>query len=62
MTKAEIAQRPRSLGLKTTKRTKAELIQEIQVAEGNFPCYGTADDYCDQFDCLWREDCLGKGR
>lgn len=50
------------MGLETTGRTKAELIQEIQAAEGNFPCFGTAEDFCDQYECLWREDCLGKAR
>lgn len=38
---------------------KLELIRAIQKAEGNFDCYGTAaSGYCDQPNCLWREDCL----
>jgi len=46
-------------GLKDTfGLSKAELIRRIQVAEGNFDCFGTATDYCDQFQCCFREDCL----
>lgn len=59
MTKAEIVRRARALGIKTSRLRKAELIRAIQVAEGNFPCFGTADGFCDRYDCLWREDCLG---
>ena len=42
----------------TNKLPKAELIKTIQRTEGNFDCFGTAVDYCDQFGCLWRKDCL----
>jgi len=39
--------------------TKVELIRSIQRKEGNFDCFGTAvDGYCDQYNCLWRADCL----
>jgi len=46
------------------KRTmkKADIIREIQKSEGNFPCFGTAKDFCDQTDCIWRDDCLSKGK
>ncbi len=45
-------------GIKTGKLRKAELIQQIQLAEGNDPCYGTGKvDLCGQEECLWREDC-----
>lgn len=38
---------------------KAEIIRSIQRKEGNFDCFGTAiDGYCDQYNCLWRSDCL----
>jgi hypothetical protein len=47
------------LGIKTGKLRKAELIQQIQQAEGNEPCYATGkSDVCGQETCLWREDCL----
>jgi hypothetical protein len=40
------------------KSKKVELIRIIQRAEGNFDCFGTAMNYCDQLSCLWRKDCL----
>jgi len=49
----------KDLGVGTSKLQKAELIKTIQLAEGNFDCFGTAVDYCDQGDCLSRVDCLG---
>ena len=49
----------KGLGLSTTKKTKADLIRSIQLAEGNFDCFGSANDgICDQLDCSWRVDCL----
>jgi len=49
----------KALGLKNIfGLSKAELIRRIQKAEGNFDCFGTAIDYCDQFECCFREDCL----
>ena len=41
--------------------SKTELIKQIQLAEGNFDCYGSAEDgACDQLDCTWRNDCLSE--
>jgi hypothetical protein len=46
------------LGIKAGKLRKAELIQQIQQAEGNDPCYATGKSAsCGQEQCLWREDC-----
>lgn len=59
MTVTEIKEMATKLGIKAGKMKKSDLIQEIQKAEGNFPCFGTATDYCDQLNCLFREDCLG---
>lgn len=39
---------------------KDEIIRAIQKHEGNFPCFGTAQGYCSQEKCFWRQDCLGK--
>lgn len=39
-------------------KTKTNLILEIQRAEGNFDCFGTAVGYCDQTNCRWRSLCL----
>lgn len=39
-------------------KTKADLIREIQQKEGNYDCFGTAPDYCDQTECRFRSLCL----
>ncbi len=55
----EVREKAKALGLKKTfGLSKAELIRQIQKAEGNFDCFGTAEDYCDQIQCCFREDCL----
>jgi hypothetical protein len=49
----------RQLDIRPGKLNKTDLIRNIQTAEGNFPCFGTADaGVCDQTGCLWREDCF----
>ena len=45
-------------GINPQGMKKAELVRAIQVNEGNIPCYQTAKDSCDQFDCCWRDDCM----
>ena len=61
MTILEIKKLAKKMGLKVNPRMKkAELIRQIQRAEGNFDCFAAATDYCDQHKCLWREDCLGE--
>ncbi|KPL18107.1 MAG: hypothetical protein AMJ92_09475 [candidate division Zixibacteria bacterium SM23_81] len=58
---AEARKIAKKIGLKVSSKTlKGDLIRQIQRAEGNFDCFGTATDYCDQLRCWWREDCLGK--
>jgi hypothetical protein len=54
----EIRLRAKGLGIKTKAIKKADLIRQIQKGEGNFDCFGTAKDYCDQWNCCFREDCL----
>lgn len=55
----EIRKIARTKRIKTKGISKAELIRAIQVAEGNFDCFGTAgEEVCDQESCLWREDCF----
>lgn len=55
----EIRAKAKGLGIKNTfGLKKGELIRRIQRAEGNFDCFGTAEDYCDQFQCCFRDDCL----
>jgi hypothetical protein len=55
----EVRGKAKALGLKKTfGLSKLELIRQIQRAEGNFDCFGTAKDFCDQVQCCFREDCL----
>ncbi|MBW2989074.1 SAP domain-containing protein [Candidatus Woesearchaeota archaeon] len=55
----EIKSKAKRLGVDTKKvKKKADVIKEIQRKEGNFDCFGTAYDYCDQLNCSWRSDCL----
>ncbi|MBI5492495.1 MAG: SAP domain-containing protein [Deltaproteobacteria bacterium] len=54
----EIRQKAKTLGIKATGINKTELVRAIQGAEGNFPCFATAKDYCDQLGCCFRGDCL----
>jgi len=56
----EVRKRAKGLGLKPGRLSKADLIRAIQRAEGHFDCFGTASGFCDQQDCAWRKDCLGK--
>jgi hypothetical protein len=56
----EIRLMAKKLGINSFGKTKIELIREIQRTEGNFDCYGTAVDSCDQLACLFRPSCLAK--
>ena len=58
MKTADVKKKAKKLGVKVSKMNKSDMIRAIQAAEGNFPCFGTAAEYCDQFNCFWREDCL----
>ncbi len=54
----ELRLKAKNLGINSFAKTKVELIRAIQRAEGNFECYGTATDYCDQEECAFRSSCL----
>jgi len=57
----ELKEKARQSGVKPKTGMKKEiLIRAIQTAEDNFPCFGTAKDYCDQPSCCFRADCLPK--
>ncbi|MDH3851458.1 MAG: Rho termination factor N-terminal domain-containing protein [Deltaproteobacteria bacterium] len=58
MTVKELQKMAKGLGIKAGGLRKNELIREIQKKEGNFDCFATATEYCDQVDCLYRDDCL----
>jgi hypothetical protein len=60
MNMQEIRSKAKAMGINSFGKTKVELIRAIQKAEGNFDCYGTASDYCDQVDCSFRSTCLGE--
>lgn len=48
----------RERGVKSSNLKKVELVQAIQTAEGNEPCYGTGRfASCSQSTCLWKDDC-----
>jgi hypothetical protein len=55
----DIEKKARGLGIKDTwKYSKKELIRTIQKAEGNFDCFASSRNSCDQLGCCWRSDCL----
>ena len=60
MKMAAVRKRAESVGVKPGRMRKPDLIRAIQKAEGHFDCFGTASGFCDQQDCAWRKDCLGK--
>jgi len=57
----DIKEKAKKLGIEPKLGIKKEvLIHSIQAAEGNFPCFATAKDYCDRLECCWRNDCIPK--
>ncbi len=58
MNMKDIRTKATALGVKAGKMKKVDLIRAIQAQEGNFPCFQTARDSCDQQECSWRPDCL----
>lgn len=54
----EVREMAKELGVSPGKMKKPELIRSIQAKEGNFPCFQSAADNCDQLSCRWRNDCL----
>ena len=56
----EVRDLAKNLGINSFGKKKLELIKEIQRKQGNFDCFGTAANYCDQLDCLFRSSCLSE--
>ncbi len=56
----ELKKKAKSLGISNLKLSKDDLVRTIQTTEGNYPCFKTAENHCDQSNCLWRDDCLLK--
>jgi hypothetical protein len=58
MTLAEIKKMAQNVGVKAGSMKKVQLIHAIQLAEGNFDCFGKAQGSCDQSNCTFMKDCL----
>jgi len=58
----EIKKKAKAVGISNSKLEKEELVHAIQTSEGNFPCFKTAEEYCDQEGCIWRDDCLADNK
>ncbi len=56
----EVRKMAKALKINSFGRKKVDLIKEIQLAEGNFDCFGTAEGFCDQKDCRFYALCLGE--
>ena len=60
---SEVQKKAKKMAIKDVWRySKKDLIKTIQRREGNFDCFSTATDNCDQLACLWRKDCLVKNK
>ena len=57
---AEVRAKAKAMGVVAGGRKKADLIRSIQIEEGNSPCFGASGESCDQQDCCWRDDCIGR--
>ncbi len=54
----QVRAKAKVMGLVPSKKKKADLIREIQQAEGNAVCYATGQSaVCGQDSCAWRDDC-----
>lgn len=59
MNLTQVKKMAKEMGIKPGTMKKTELIHHIQVTEGNFDCFENAEDYCDQENCSFRDDCIG---
>ena len=55
----EVRLMAKGLGINSFGKRKPDLIREIQIAEGNFDCFGSAEGFCDRWDCRFRALCIG---
>jgi len=56
----ELKKKAKTMGITNSRLEKDELVRAIQANEGNYPCFKSAESFCDQDSCLWRDDCLEK--
>ena len=54
----QVRQMAKKHGIISVGKTKAYLIREIQVKEGNFDCFGKAVAFCDQVRCKYLRYCV----
>jgi hypothetical protein len=54
----KVREKAKALGLETSGMNQVDLIHNIQLKEGNTPCFQTGLYACDQFECSWRSDCF----
>jgi hypothetical protein len=54
----DVREKAKRFNIASFGKTKESLIREIQRAEGNFDCFHTAAEFCDQWACCFRSDCL----
>jgi len=57
----ELRRKAKALGIEPGQMEKVELIQEIQKAQNNTPCFGTSDGQCESTDCCFMQDCFNTG-
>ena len=63
MNMQEIRERAKDFGIKTGRMSKVNLVQAIQLSEGNFSCFASAKNgECDQMSCVWRDDCFASAK
>jgi len=53
-----IRQMAKELGINSFGKSKIALVREIQRKQGNFDCFATAVDYCDQQQCCFKAVCF----
>ena len=58
MNLTQIRKKAKELGISPGTMKKAQIIHEIQKTEGNQPCFGTAQGWCQYSDCCFMTDCL----
>jgi len=55
----DIQKMAKGVGINTFQMKKTGMILAIQRVENNIECYGTTRvEYCEEYACLWRDDCL----
>ena len=54
----EINEKASSLGIKTGKLPLAQIVRDIQLAEGHKVCFGRSGTECAETDCCFRDHCL----